>query len=80
MIKFVMCIHRHPDMTREQFQDYWINKHGPFYMENAGAMRATKYVQSHTVDPPLNEGLRSSRGMCQNMMASLRCGLNQKKS
>ncbi len=26
-------------------------------------MRATKYVQSHTVDTPLNEGLRSSRGM-----------------
>jgi hypothetical protein len=22
MIKFVMCCTRHPDMTREQFQDY----------------------------------------------------------
>lgn len=63
MIKFVMCIHRHPDMTREQFQDYWKNKHGPFFMQNAGVMRAKKYVQSHTVDTPLNEGLRSSRGM-----------------
>ena len=30
MIKFVMCIRRHPDMTREQFQDYWMNKHGPY--------------------------------------------------
>jgi uncharacterized protein (TIGR02118 family) len=63
MIKFVMCIHRHPEMTRERFQDYWMNKHGPFFMENAGAMRATKYVQSHTVDTPLNEELRSSRAM-----------------
>ena len=63
MIKFVMCITRHPDMTREEFQDYWMNKHGPFFMENAGAMRAKKYVQSHTIDTPLNEGLRSSRGM-----------------
>ena len=50
-------------MTREEFQDYWMNKHGPFFMENAGAMRAKKYVQSHTIDTPLNEGLRSSRGM-----------------
>jgi uncharacterized protein (TIGR02118 family) len=50
-------------MTREDFKDYWMNKHGPFFMENAGAMRAIKYVQSHTVDTPLNEGLRSSRGM-----------------
>jgi uncharacterized protein (TIGR02118 family) len=63
MIKFVMCITRHPDMTREEFRDYWMNKHGPFFMENAGAMRAKKYVQSHTLVTPLNEGLRSSRGM-----------------
>ncbi len=63
MIKFVMCITRHPNLSREEFKDYWINKHGPFFMENAGAMRAKKYVQSHTVDTPLNEGLRNSRGM-----------------
>lgn len=63
MIKFVMCITRHPDMTREQFQDYWLNKHGPFFMENASAMRAKKYVQSHTLETPLNAGLRESRGM-----------------
>jgi len=50
-------------MTREQFQDYWSNKHGPFFMENAGAMRAKKYVQSFTLDTPLNEGLKNSRGM-----------------
>jgi uncharacterized protein (TIGR02118 family) len=50
-------------MSREEFKDYWMNKHGPFFMENAGAMRARKYVQSHTIDTPLNEGLRSSRGM-----------------
>ena len=58
-----MCITRHPDMTRDEFKEYWINKHGPFFMTNAGAMRAKKYVQSQTVDTPLNEGLRSSRGM-----------------
>lgn len=63
MIKFVMCITRHPDLTREEFRDYWMNKHGPFFMENASAMRARKYVQSHTLDTPLNEGLRTSRSM-----------------
>lgn len=63
MIKFVMCCYRHPDMTREEFQDYWLNKHAPFFMQNAGAMRAKKYVQSHTIDTPLNEALRDSRGM-----------------
>ena len=63
MIKFVMCITRHPDMSREEFKDYWMNNHGPFFMKNAAAMRAQKYVQSVTLDTPLNEGLRSSRGM-----------------
>ena len=63
MIKFIMCITRHPKLTREEFKDYWMNKHGPFFMENADAMGAKKYVQSHTLDTPLNEGLRTSRGM-----------------
>ena len=79
MIKFVMCLRQHPNMTQEQFQDYWTNKHGPFFMTNAGTMRAKKYVQSLTIDTPFNEGLRNSRACCQNMMASQRCGLNQKK-
>ena len=63
MIKFIMCITRHPDMNREQFRDYWMNKHGPFFMQNADAMRAKKYLQSHIIDSPLNQGLRDSRGM-----------------
>ena len=63
MIKFVMCLRRRSDLTREQFQDYWKNNHGPFFMKNADVMRAKKYVQSLTVDTPLNDGLRTSRGM-----------------
>lgn len=63
MIKFVMCLTRHPEMSRAQFQDYWQNKHGPFFMKNAQTMRAKKYVQSLTLDTPLNDGLRASRGM-----------------
>lgn len=63
MIKFVMCLTRNPDMTREEFKDYWMNNHGPFFMSKAEAMGAKKYIQSHTIDTPLNEGLRASRGM-----------------
>lgn len=63
MIKFVMCLCRHPEMTREQFQDYWVNKHGPFFMEHANDMGAKKYVQSITLDTPINGALRESRGM-----------------
>jgi len=63
MIKFVMCLTRHPDMSRAEFQDYWKNRHGPFFMENAEKMGARRYLQSHTIDSMLNEGLRVSRGV-----------------
>lgn len=63
MIKLVMCLHRRQDITREQFLDYWLNQHGPFFQKNAAAMRAKRYVQGHTIETPLNEGMRSSRGM-----------------
>jgi uncharacterized protein (TIGR02118 family) len=63
MIKFVMCLTRHPDMTREEFKDYWFNSHGHYFMKNADIMGAKKYVQSMTLDTDLNEGLRASRSM-----------------
>lgn len=63
MIKFVMCMHRNPKLTREQFRDYWVNQHGPFFMKHADDMRAKRYVQSLTMDSPLNEALKESRGM-----------------
>lgn len=63
MIKLIMCLYRRPDLSRAEFQDYWQNQHGPFFQKNAATMRAKKYVQSHTIDSPLNDGMRESRGM-----------------
>ena len=65
MIKLIMCLARRSDLSREEFQDYWRNSHGPFFMENAGVMRAKKYLQSHTLTSPLNDGMRESRGMTE---------------
>jgi uncharacterized protein (TIGR02118 family) len=50
-------------MTREQFQDYWLNQHAPLYMKFADTFKTKKYVQCHTIDTPLNDGIRESRGM-----------------
>lgn len=63
MIKLMMCLCRRADLSRAEFQDYWQNQHGPFFQQNAGTMRSKKYVQSHTIDSPLNDGMRESRGM-----------------
>ena len=32
-------------------------------MKNAHVMRTKKYVQSHTINSPLNDGIKTSRGM-----------------
>ena len=65
MIKFVMCLHRHPDMTREQFQSYWKDSHAPLFMSFADTHGAKRYVQDHTIDSPVNDMLRESRGMVE---------------
>jgi len=50
-------------MSREEFQDYWRNSHGPFFMKFVDVHNAIKYVQSCTIDTPMNQVLIDSRGM-----------------
>lgn len=63
MFKLVFCARRQPHLTREQFQDYWLHHHGPLFMQYAETYHARRYVQNHTLETPLNEALRSVRGM-----------------
>lgn len=65
MIKFVMCLHRNPSMSREEFQRYWRDSHAPLFQSFADTHNARRYVQDHTIDSPMNEFLRESRGMVQ---------------
>ncbi len=58
-----MCIKRKAGLSREEFQDYWRENHGALFMENAEIMRVKRYVQSHTITTPLNDGMKISKGM-----------------
>jgi uncharacterized protein (TIGR02118 family) len=49
-------------MSREEFQRYWRETHGPHVRERAAALGIRRYVQVHTLDSPLNEAMRASRG------------------
>jgi uncharacterized protein (TIGR02118 family) len=62
MLKLVFCLRRLPQLSRDEFQRYWLEVHGPLVRGHAAALRIRRYVQSHTADPDLNEGLRASRG------------------
>jgi uncharacterized protein (TIGR02118 family) len=62
MIKFVYCLRRLPHLSREDFQHYWRGTHGPLVYGRARALRIRRYVQVHTLDNPINDALRESRG------------------
>src|SRR6185295_17210788 len=60
MIKLVYAIRRRADLSPEAFRARWL-EHAPLVARFAGAMRAARYVQSHTLDSPWNQALQGSR-------------------
>ena len=62
MIKLVYVVRRRPDVSSEAFRKYWLEQHGPLVRSHAQALRAKRYVQSHTLDTPLNHVVRQARG------------------
>lgn len=63
MIKFVYCIRKRAGLTDEEFHTYWREKHGAFIRSLAKVIRAKKYIQSHTLNTPINVELIRSRGL-----------------
>ncbi len=62
MINFIYCVRRLPALSREEFQRYWRETHGPLVRSVAPALHIRRYVQVHTLDSPINEALRESHG------------------
>jgi uncharacterized protein (TIGR02118 family) len=63
MIKMVYIVRRRENVPADEFYKYWLETHGPLVRSFAEALRAKKYIQSHTIDTPLNTGLVKRRGM-----------------
>jgi len=62
MIKLVFCARRLPHLSRDEFQRYWRETHGPLVARYAAVLRIRRYVQVHTLDDPVQDALRASRG------------------
>ena len=63
MVKLVYCLRRRAEISLEEFYHYWLNTHGPQVKSLADALRAQRYIQSHTCAPELNEIFAVSRGL-----------------
>mgnify|MGYP000182774310 CR=1 FL=1 len=62
MVKMIVCLRRLPHLSREEFQRYWREVHGPLVAKHAEALRMRRYIQAHTVPGPLLEALQRRRG------------------
>lgn len=61
MIRLNFPLHRVANLSRAEFQRYWRETHGPLVASVARALRIRRYLQSHSVDDPLYDGLRAAR-------------------
>jgi uncharacterized protein (TIGR02118 family) len=50
MRKFVYVLRRRPDLSREAFQKYWREVHGPLVAKYAGTIGLLRYIQAHTLE------------------------------
>ncbi|MGI9597042.1 MAG: EthD domain-containing protein [Acidimicrobiales bacterium] len=63
MIKLTFCLRRRPDLTREEFQAYWLGTHAGLVAERAETLRVRRYVQLHTEDlPGLHQAFQARNG------------------
>jgi len=62
MVKLLFVVRRLPHLTRQEFQRYWLEKHGPLAQRLLPLLGAKRYVQSHTLETPFDDLLRQSRG------------------
>lgn len=64
--KMIICIRRKPGLTRGEFQDYWLRRHGPLAASvNARGLAPAMlgYVQNHTLETEHMRAFREVRGM-----------------
>jgi len=64
MIKLVFTLRRREGMSREEFQHYWLEKHGPLVRQHAATLHIRRYVQVHRHETAANDALAAQRG-CQ---------------
>jgi uncharacterized protein (TIGR02118 family) len=62
MIKLTFCLVRLPHLSREAFQDYWFNTHGPLVRSVGEVLGVRRYVQTHSLADAVSEALQASRG------------------
>jgi hypothetical protein len=62
MLRLTFCLRRLPSLSLAEFQDYWLNSHGPLVRSLQPALRMVRYVQLHRLDNDWADGMMKVRG------------------
>ncbi len=62
MIKLTFCLVRRPEFTRESFQKYWLETHGPLVAGVKETLRIRRYIQTHSLGVETEAEMRRVRG------------------
>ena len=62
MIRLVFALRRKNDLSRDEFQDYWLRKHAPLVASFRQDLLIDRYVQTHTLTDPGNQAAQEARG------------------
>jgi len=62
MIRITFVLRRRPELSREEFQEYWRREHGPLVAGRSTRLGILRYVQVHTLDDPINGQMAEARG------------------
>lgn len=62
MIRLNFALRRQASLSRDQFQRYWRETHGPLVASVGRTLGMRRYLQSHSVADPVYDALREARG------------------
>jgi hypothetical protein len=62
MIRLVYFLRRRQGLSLHDFQSYWRESHGPLVASHATHLGLLRYVQSHTLEDPIDQALSLARG------------------
>ena len=62
MLKLTFCLRRKAGLSLPEFQEYWLNRHGPLVRRLQPALGMVRYVQVHRRDDELGLGMAKVRG------------------
>lgn len=62
MTKILFCLRRRPELSHQEFLDYWSRSHGPLVIKASKISGIKRYIQNWTVPSKLGDAGAAMRG------------------